>query len=236
MGIDKSGLCFRTIGWVSNQRTSILIGPDAGVWRWVQIPGTSKFRESLCSIPSAWIGYCKWKTRAHFYQLIVHSENCLTLVDLNFSFLKQVYLWSSLTKQGQPRLHGVSSGLYSAKSKHKPNLWGTNLSLVFKSYRIFCKEESVVVPAFGMEWILETMPGKETFWRCDFLSHGWNPSRQGLRSGMALLRCWPFVSVRLYLKACDQPFPHSWAVEIPFLVTEKQLTSQIWALLNYPCF
>lgn len=163
MGIDKSGLCFRTIGWVSNQRTSILIGPDPGVWRWVQIPGTSKFRESLCSIPSAWIGYCKWKTRAHFSQLIVHSENCLTLVDLNFSFLKQVYLWSSLTKQGQPRLHGVSSGLYSAKIKHKANLWGTDLSLVFKSYRIFCKEESVVVPALGWNEYWRLCLGKRHF-------------------------------------------------------------------------
>lgn len=45
----------------------ILIGTDAGGWGWVQIPGSSKCRES--SIPSAWIGYCEWKTRTHFYQL-----------------------------------------------------------------------------------------------------------------------------------------------------------------------
>ncbi|KAL1764419.1 KAT8 regulatory NSL complex subunit 2 isoform X2, partial [Sigmodon hispidus] len=33
-------------------------GPGAGGWGWVQIPGTSKFGESLYVIPSAWIGYC----------------------------------------------------------------------------------------------------------------------------------------------------------------------------------
>lgn len=66
----------------------LLIGTDAGGWGCVQIPGTSKCRESLCTIPSVWIGYCKWKTRTHFCHLIVHSGNCLPL-DLNFPFFRQ---------------------------------------------------------------------------------------------------------------------------------------------------